>query len=395
MRILYLAGPGDVAGTYRRWQHAEADERECAGTYSGMFFDTCKKLDADALVIASNETPADVSGDRIRVLHSTIRWGKSRHAILYHIGQVLYGLRIWWWAMRFRATVAVVASGTHWFMLTVLHLCGVRVIPTLHGTLWPNGHRPTNKKVPNLISKLNGWFWKFAADATLCISPECERQIREICPSPKGKVEQARAAYNYSVFAAVPPPPERRVPFQVLFVGRIEENKGVFDLLSIADGLNTPRPGAFQFNLCGSGSAQKELQDQIEERQLGDCVIQHGHCDGNVTRQMYGSSHVVIVPTKSTFCEGLNKVAIEAVLAGRPVVTSRMSNALEILDDAAFEANVDDVLSYQAALKEAYLNQELYDQKVAACIALRNQLSNSTRHWGNVLYRVLVEPSNV
>ena len=52
----------------------------------------------------------------------------------------------------------------------------------------------------------------------------------------------------------------------------------------------------------------------------------------------YGNSHAVIIPTTSSFTEGMPAVASEAVLTGRPLITSRLSNALDVLEGAVVEA---------------------------------------------------------
>ena len=54
-------------------------------------------------------------------------------------------------------------------------------------------------------------------------------------------------------------------------------------------------------------------------------------------RAMYDDAHVVIVPTTSDFIEGFNKVVAEAVLAGKPVITSSVCPALEYVRDAVIE----------------------------------------------------------
>ena len=60
---------------------------------------------------------------------------------------------------------------------------------------------------------------------------------------------------------------------------------------------------------------------------------------------------MVIVPTRSNFCEGMPATAAEAVLTGRPVLTSRLSNALDVLDGVVVESQPDDLDSYIEGLE--------------------------------------------
>ena len=52
-------------------------------------------------------------------------------------------------------------------------------------------------------------------------------------------------------------------------------------------------------------------------------------------------------------------VAAEAILSGRPVLTSRLSNALDVLDAALVEAQPDDPASYVACLRRLIADRAL------------------------------------
>src|SRR5262249_52265982 len=147
-------------------------------------------------------------------------------------------------ALRYGAQVAVFDSGTtHWFVLAPLALAGVRVVPCLHNTLWPNGSTPRGI-VKRLIRTGDGWFWKMAA-ATLCVSPECQRQVEAIAVTRRAPIFQFRGQYDAETFAAVDPPPADHSLLRVLFVGRVVRDKGVFDLIEIARRLKSDAPNRF------------------------------------------------------------------------------------------------------------------------------------------------------
>jgi glycosyltransferase involved in cell wall biosynthesis len=54
-------------------------------------------------------------------------------------------------------------------------------------------------------------------------------------------------------------------------------------------------------------------------------------------REMFGRCHVVLVPTRSSYSEGFNAVVAEAILSGRPVITSKLCPAIELVRDAVVE----------------------------------------------------------
>src|SRR5207248_9544758 len=209
-----------------------------------------------------------------------------------------------------------------------------QVVASLHNVLWPPGFRPF-RLTRRILLHLDGWFWRHIAQATICVSPECERQVRVVARRPRGGVFQYRAQFRRSFFAAIAPPPPHEVrPFRVLFVGRVEANKGVFDLLAMADRLNALLPRQFEWHICGHGTASTELARQVHARGLDDVVFLLGKLDQGALRNEYGWAHLVVVPTRSDIGEGFSMAAAEAVLAQRPVVSSKVTAAIDVLGDA-------------------------------------------------------------
>ena len=119
LRILYAAGPGDVIGTYEYWRDGRDDPAQVAMTYSGQFYDLCRELDAQALVISTCSRRASIRDGRFTIQHRPIPL-RTRSGVLYHIGQLLHELRLVGAALRFRADVVVVGGYGHWFAFLML-----------------------------------------------------------------------------------------------------------------------------------------------------------------------------------------------------------------------------------------------------------------------------------
>ena len=62
------------------------------------------------------------------------------------------------------------------------------------------------------------------------------------------------------------------------------------------------------------------------------------------------ASHACIVPTRTNYEAGFEMTCSEAILAGRPLVTSKVCPALDYLRDASIEATPDDAASYRDAI---------------------------------------------
>ncbi|HSU69397.1 MAG TPA: glycosyltransferase family 4 protein [Tepidisphaeraceae bacterium] len=389
LRLMYAAGPGDVIGTYRHWHEGRDDPGQVAMTYSGQFYDVCRDLGAKGYVLASHPRRETVRDGDFRVEHRTIPFIAAR-APLYHLGQFWMGIRLSLAALRFGADALVICDGTaHWFALRMLPRLGVRVIPTLHCMLWRKS-APQPGRVQRIIRRLDRAFWKKSAPRILSASTDIVRQLDELTAGAHAPVIEFLPTYRPGTFAENPDPPESRTPFRVLFAGRIERYKGVFDLLEIAKRF-AEKKVEIEFDLCGMGSHFEELKRETERAGLTSRFRLHGHLSRPQMREMFRECHVLVVPTTTDFIEGFNQVVVEGVLAGRPVITSNVCPAIEYVRDAVVEVPPNDVAAYQQAIERLHHDRELYEQKRRACGALQSQFYDPARGWAASLRRAIAE----
>jgi glycosyltransferase involved in cell wall biosynthesis len=283
-------------------------------------------------------------------------------------------------ALRFRADIVAVNSGsTHFFVMSICRLCRMRVVPVLHNTLWPTGFPPATP-IARIISRLDSYFFRWFAAATIGVSPECLRQVDDLTGGRHGRVLEIRAQYSTGVFARVSqPPPHARRPFRIIFSGRISRDKGVFDILSIARRVDELVPRQVLWEVCGAGPDLAEMQRDQVSLGLESIVTIRGWTAPAVLVERLAESHLAIVPTRSTFAEGMAKTAVEAVLSGRPVLTSRVVPALEVLRPACIEAVTDDVESYAACVVDLMNDAPRYHALCEACIPLQAQFYDHRR----------------
>ncbi len=162
----------------------------------------------------------------------------------FHLSEALYGLGLLTTAVRYRADVAVIDSGSlYYFLATLFRLMGIRVVPVLHNTLWPHGFPPT-RPIHRLILWLDGLFYRHVATAIVGVSPECARQVEQLTRGRHAPLHQNRAQFLRMFFTQIPPPPPHdRRPFQIMFIGRVDPSKGVFDILEMARKVEDRAPG--------------------------------------------------------------------------------------------------------------------------------------------------------
>jgi glycosyltransferase involved in cell wall biosynthesis len=309
---------------------------------------------------------------------------------LYHLGQIWSGLRMTLSAARFNADVALISGGAHWFALGLMPLFGIKVVPTLHCVLWPK-YKPPAGKTARIVSWLNGRFFRRRIAAAMSASQDITSQLRQLC----GDGVASRAApflpsYREGSFQPDPPPRSGK-PFRVLFAGRIEPNKGVFDLLSIARRFAAEGRKDIEFDVCGTGSALDALRRDAARDGLEETFRCHGHANRLLMRDMLSEANAVIVPTRTDFVEGFNQVVVEAVLAGRPVITSDVCPALAYVRQAAVEVPPDDVDAYARAILKLCDEPEFYASKRQACAVVARPFYDPASGWAAALKQVLAE----
>ena len=388
LRILYCAGPGDVIGTYRHWKEGYDDPTQVAMTYSGQFYELCRHLGAEAYVISYCERRDFLADGRFRIEHRPLPVPPERGGPLFRLGNVWSGLRLTLTAARYRPDVIVTMGGAEWFSLGLIPLLGPKFLVTLHGHLWRVARPP--RGLDGLFWWLNGRFLRRHPKAFMAISHSVAEQLRGLIGATEAPVQPFMPTYRAALFrpiAAAPPPAPP--PYRVFFAGRMEPNKGIFDLLEVAKRFAAEGRTDIEFDLCGEGISLEELRRKVREAGLVDRFRCHGQVAKREMAGWYQRCHLVVVPTTTDSIEGLNKVVIEAVLASRPVVTSRACPALEYVRPGVLEVPPDDVRAYGDAVLRLVDDQALYEQKVRGCAASTEQFYDAANGWGAALRTVL------
>lgn len=389
-RVLYALGPGDIVRAYAVWKDGQDVVTETSLSFSSQFLDLCQKLDLETWAISSHPRTALLRDGRF-TLENRPKPLAGGTGLRYHLSQALYALSLVRTARRVRADVAVVDTfTTHWFLLSLFRVVGIPVVASLHGALWPRGFPPRRTK-DRLILWLDKWlFWRFAAAATICVSPECGRQARLLQKGREQPVFQHRAQYRPGLFASVPPAPRLDVrPLRLLFAGRVEPEKGALDLVEMAAQLDALLPGAVEWHVCGWGTAAGAVAAQVRERGLEGRFVLRGQLEQSALLAEYAWAHAVVVPTRSECSEGLPMAAAEAVLAGRPVVLSGVCPAIEVLGEACAEASPDDPSSYAQVIRRLLTDPGEYGRRAAACAGARDQFLDGSQGLSAALEKAL------
>ena len=386
-RVAYLSGPIDALKVARELK--EDRQPDYYGTiYLAQLFGLLEALHADCLVISTlpGERWRKVSGS---ITVANIPMSEGLAGPWYHLATMRWSIRCIAEIRRYRPQVAILTAGQNYFWLfAILRASSIRLFASLHCTLWP---RLAPQRIANrLLNRLNGRYFFPACDHIQAVSQEIVDQVVAGSTGLRAPPRKFVPTYRAEDFTVAKSAcyPDAGTPFRLLYVGRIEENKGVFDLIAMMRGLEELEPGRYRLTICGEGSADRALADAVSESRLGQSIIVAGQCDAAQLAAHYAGCHIVVVPTRSTFEEGYAKVVAEAVLNLRPVVTSAACPALADVVDAAIEARVDDPAAYIDAIRNLATDPILYAEKVAAAARVRQIYFDQSHS-----YRAVIEPA--
>lgn len=387
MQLIYAAGPGDVINTYRNWKAGEDDPLQVSMTYSGQFFDVCRDMNARAYVITYHPKNAILDDGQFVIEHRPKPFPR-KGGLFYHLAEIWYGLRFVATAVRIRADLAVVAEGTtHWIVLSLLGVFGIKLIPTVHCVLWPKFSRLDRRQ--RLINRLSKGVFAKQSAALLSASNDISKQLAVVAGGAARPTLTFLPTYRLQTFASMPAPPVDRSPFNILFGGRVEENKGVFILLEVAIRCRAERRDGIRFDICGAGAALDELRRRAKAAGVEDMFHCHGHCSREVMREKLSRSHLIVVPTTTGFTEGYNQAVVEGILAGRPVVSSAVCPSIASLPGAVVEVPPDDPKGYGDAIIRLREDPEFYELKRRGCVAYQMQFYDPEQGWYGVFKTVL------
>ena len=112
----------------------------------------------------------------------------------------------------------------------------------------------------------------------------------------------------------------------ILFVGRLMKDKGIFELFSTAKILHDKRYKNVKFQVIGF--CEEDFKKQLESLDLSPNIEMYGHQE-NVMPYI-AEAHAVVLPS---YHEGMSNSLLEAASCGRPLIASDIPGCREIIDN--------------------------------------------------------------
>ena len=389
IRIAYLSGPCDAPAVYREWR--ERKQQNYFGTdFMKQFLQLAEELDAESYIITSRfgERDERQCGRFIFDNHPNPAGLKG---VLYHLAFLPWFVRVVPKIVRFRPDVLIATENApYWFLLAPLRWFNIPIIPSFHPMPWPR-YAP-RKLSSRILWQLNRFLILKHLKTVVVISNAITQELRSLLGPDLLRIEVLRhfPSYPPSQFESIPLPDiSSQSPFRLFFIGRIETNKGIYDIVEIARRLEKRRKGQVRFDICGAGGQLDNLRKHIVELNLQNVVLCHGYCSAQEVKTLLGASHAVIVPSRSDFDAGYEMVCAEAILANRPLIASVVCPALEDLQGASIEVQPDNVEQYCQAILRLSDEPEFYAHTQAACSALHEPFYSPENSWATKIKEAL------
>lgn len=186
-----------------------------------------------------------------------------------------------------------------------------------------------------------------------CVSHANKEVLAEKHPSISKKLLVVHNGWKKS-FLTINALPEK--PINILFVGRLVEQKGV-DTLLRAFSLVLQDHQDVMLNIAGDGVERKNLEIIANQLMINQQVQFLGWIQPEAVLDLINESTLVVMPSRH---EGFSIVALQVAQVGRPLIASRIESLMEMVVDreTGLLATCDDANSFAEAIKTLINNIE-------------------------------------
>jgi glycogen(starch) synthase len=163
----------------------------------------------------------------------------------------------------------------------------------------------------------------------------------------------------------------RAGPAQLLFLGRLEYEKGIHDAIAALPRIRRTHPGT-TLTIAGTGTQQQWLVDQARKHKVLKAVAFAGHLDHEALVRLLHTADAAVLPSHY---EPFGIVALEAAATGIPLVTSNVGGLGEavINGQTGMSHPPRDVAALAAAVRTVLDDPDAAQQRA---IAARERLTS-------------------
>ena len=218
------------------------------------------------------------------------------------------------------AHLHVAERGSFWrkrFLQRFFHRKGIKVLLHHHGAEFEDFFEQCNdeqkEKIRETLTK---------ADANIVLSNLLVSMITNRAPHANVKV-------LYNAVKTYPKNPYSLSSRNVLFLGRLGERKGVFDLLEAIKKIDHEIPDDVLFYLCGD-MGEDAVKKKVNELGIGHRIGHVGWIDGKRKLEILKNTMINCLPS---YHEGLPMTILETMAMGIPNISTNIASIPEVIKD--------------------------------------------------------------
>lgn len=238
--------------------------------------------------------------------------------------------------------------GSFWrkrFLMKTYHKFGVKVVLHHHAAEFEEFYDKCSalemEKVRETLAE---------ADVNIVLS-------KRLVPMLKDKEPRAKVEVLYNAVKTYESNPYSIGSRNVLFLGRLGQRKGVFDLLEVIKRLDQKIPADVKFYLCGD-RGETEVLAKVKEYNIEHRIAHIGWIDGQQKQEFISKSMINCLPS---YNEGLPMTILETMAAGVPNISTNIASIPEVINhgDNGFMVKPGDVDSLTTFLLQLIENDEM------------------------------------
>lgn len=208
--------------------------------------------------------------------------------------------------------------GSFWrktFLMKFFHRHGIKVVLHHHAAEFEDFYSKCSEKQQEKIKRV-----LTEADVNIVLS-------KRLIPMIKDKAPQANVEVLYNAVNTYSKNLYNKNAKNILFLGRLGERKGTFDLLKAIKVLDSEIGKDIKFYLCGDGAVE-EVKERIKDLGLEHRIAHVGWTDGKQKQEFMKNTMINVLPS---YNEGLPMAILETMAYGIPNISTDIASIPEVI----------------------------------------------------------------
>lgn len=177
----------------------------------------------------------------------------------------------------------------------------------------------------HLTDKSSIWIFKHAK-LIFTVSPH----FSEFVSSYNTNVFDKRPTILFSEMDSVSRNYSKKDNFKLMYLGRLDIDKGILDLVNAISLLNSKSSISFELNIVGNGDAILQVQSLINKLRISNIHLCGGVFEKEELKRCYLTSDLYVLPT---YHEGFPRTLYECMVFGTPILTTFVGGIPYLMSD--------------------------------------------------------------